>query len=42
MDQYRIETKKWSGGFSEVFIAESLKTGKLVAIKCIKKKFVSL
>lgn len=39
MDQYKLEAKKGDGAFSEVFMAKSLKTGKHVAIKCLKKKF---
>lgn len=39
MDQYKLEYEKGSGTFSVVFTAISLKTGKHVAIKCMKKKF---
>jgi serine/threonine protein kinase len=42
MDQYKLEYEKGSGTFSVVFTALSLKTGKYVAIKCMKKKFDSL
>ena len=42
MDQYKLEYEKGSGTFSVVFTALSLKTGKHVAIKCMKKKFDSL
>lgn len=42
MDQYKLESKKGEGAFSEVFMAKSLKTGKHVAIKCLKKKFESI
>lgn len=42
MDQYKLEYEKGSGTFSVVFTAISLKTGKHVAIKCMKKKFDSL
>lgn len=42
MDQYKLEFEKGSGTFSVVFTALSLKTGKYVAIKCMKKKFDSL
>lgn len=42
MDQYKLEYEKGSGTFSVVFTAVSLKTGKHVAIKCMKKKFDSL
>jgi renal tumor antigen len=42
MDQYRLEAKRGDGTFSEVFMAYSLKTGKYVAIKCMKKKFETI
>lgn len=42
MDQYKLEAKKGDGAFSEVFQALSLKTGKHVAIKCMKKQFESI
>jgi len=42
MDQYKLEYEKGSGTFSVVFTAQSLKTGKYVAIKCMKKKFDNL
>jgi len=42
MDQYRLEAEKGNGTFSVVFMALSLKTGKHVAIKCMKKKFDSV
>ena len=42
MDQYKLESEKGSGTFSVVCGALSLKTGKYVAIKCMKKKFDSL
>lgn len=42
MDEYKLEYEKGSGTFSVVFTAVSLKTGKQVAIKCMKKKFDSL
>jgi renal tumor antigen len=42
MDQYRLESKRGDGTFSEVFMAYSLKTGKYVAIKCMKKKFETI
>lgn len=42
MDQYKLEYEKGSGTFSVVFTALSLKTGKYVAIKCMKKKFDTL
>ena len=42
MDQYKLEYEKGSGTFSVVFTAISLKTGKHVAIKCMKNKFENL
>jgi serine/threonine protein kinase len=42
MDQYRLQYEKGSGTFSVVFTAASLKNGKEVAIKCMKKKFDSM
>lgn len=42
MNQYRLESKKGDGAFSEVFMATSIKKGKHVAIKCMKKKFDSI
>ena len=42
MDQYKLDNEKGSGTFSVVFTAHSLKSGKHVAIKCMKKKFDSL
>jgi len=42
MDQYKLEYEKGSGTFSVVFTALSLKSGKYVAIKCMKKKFDNL
>lgn len=42
MDQYKLEYEKGSGTFSVVFTALSLKTGKHVAIKCMKKKYDTL
>ena len=42
MDQYKLEYEKGSGTFSVVFTALSLKSGKQVAIKCMKKKFETL
>lgn len=42
MDQYRLEKEKGNGTFSVVFEAESVKTGKRVAIKCMKNKFSSV
>jgi len=42
MDQYRLEAKKGEGTFSEVFMAQSIKTHKFVAIKCMKKKYETI
>ena len=42
MDQYKLEYEKGSGTFSVVFTALSLKSGRQVAIKCMKKKFQTL
>ena len=42
MHKYRLLSKKSEGTFSEVLKAQSLKTGKLVAIKCMKSHFTSL
>jgi renal tumor antigen len=42
MDQYRLEIKKGEGTFSEVFMAQCLRTGKYVAIKCMKKKYETI
>jgi renal tumor antigen len=42
MDQYRLESKKGEGTFSEVFMAQSIKNHKLVAIKCMKKKYETI
>lgn len=39
MDQYRLEAKRGEGTFSEVFMAQSLKNNRYVAIKCMKKKY---
>ena len=42
MHKYRLIAKKGEGTFSEVLKAQSVKTGKYVAIKCMKKHFTSL
>lgn len=36
MQNYKLLSKKGEGTFSEVLKAQCLKTGKLVAIKCMK------
>jgi renal tumor antigen len=40
--EYRLISKKGEGTFSEVLKAQSIKTGKYVAIKCMKNHFTSL
>jgi renal tumor antigen len=40
--EYRLISKKGEGTFSEVFKAQSIKTGKQVAIKCMKNHFESI
>jgi renal tumor antigen len=40
--EYRLLTKVGEGTFSEVFKAQSIKTGQFVAIKCMKSHFDSL
>jgi renal tumor antigen len=40
--EYRILGKKGEGTFSEVLKAQSTKTGKYVAIKCMKNRFESM
>eukprot|EP01028_Stygiella_incarcerata_P012076 TRINITY_DN7260_c0_g1_i1.p1 TRINITY_DN7260_c0_g1~~TRINITY_DN7260_c0_g1_i1.p1 ORF type:complete len:577 (-),score=119.88 TRINITY_DN7260_c0_g1_i1:435-2165(-) len=42
MNKYRILGKKGEGTFSEVLKAQSTKTGKYVAIKCMKNRFESM
>ncbi len=39
--EYRLISKKGEGTFSEVLKAQSIKTGKFVAIKCMKNHFDS-
>jgi len=39
MHKYRLIGKKGEGTFSEVLKAQSIKTGKYVAIKCMKNHF---
>jgi renal tumor antigen len=41
MHKYRLIGKKGEGTFSEVLKAQSIKTGKYVAIKCMKNHFDS-
>ena len=40
--EYRLISKKGEGTFSEVLKAQSIKTGKYVAIKCMKSHFDSI
>lgn len=42
MDEYKIESKKGEGTYSEVFVAMSRKTGRLVALKYMKASYDSL
>ncbi len=37
--EYRLISKKGEGTFSEVLKAQSIRTGKYVAIKCMKNHF---
>lgn len=39
--EYRLIKKQGEGTFSEVFKAQSLKTGSYVAIKCMKSNFAN-
>jgi len=40
--EYRLIGKKGEGTFSEVLKAQNIKTGKYVAIKCMKSHFDSI
>jgi Protein kinase domain. len=40
--EYRLISKKGEGAFSEVIKAQSIKTGKYCAIKCMKSHFESI
>jgi renal tumor antigen len=40
--EYKLISKKGEGTFSEVLKAQSTKTGRYVAIKCMKNHFDSL
>lgn len=40
--EYRLISKKGEGTFSEVLKAQSIKTGKYVAIKCMKAHFYDI
>jgi len=42
MQKYRLVAKKGEGTFSEVLKAQSVKTGRYTAIKCMKNKFDSI
>ena len=40
--EYRLISKKGEGTFSEVLKAQSIKTGKYVAIKCMKQHYENI
>ena len=40
--EYRLISKKGEGAFSEVLKAQSIRTGKYVAIKCMKSHFYNI
>ena len=40
--EYRLISKKGEGTFSEVLKGQSIKTGKYVAIKCMKAHFYNI
>ena len=42
MHKYRLISKKGEGTFSEVLQAQSIKTNKQVAIKCMKANFPNI
>jgi renal tumor antigen len=42
MQKYRLVSRQGEGTFSEVFKAQSVKTGKYTAIKCMKNRFDSI
>lgn len=42
MDQYRLESKKGEGTFSEVFVAQSVKNHRYFAIKMMRKKYETI
>jgi renal tumor antigen len=42
MHKYRLISKKGEGTFSEVLKAQSTKTNKYVAIKCMKAHFYNI
>ncbi len=42
MQKYRLISRQGEGTFSEVFKAQSVKTGRYTAIKCMKNKFDSI
>ena len=42
MQKYRLISRQGEGTFSEVFKAQSVKTGRYTAIKCMKSKFDSI
>lgn len=42
MQKYRLVAKKGEGTFSEVLKAQSVKTNKFAAIKCMRSRFDSI
>lgn len=42
MDQYRLESKKGEGTFSEVFMAQSIVNHKYYAVKLMRKKYETI
>lgn len=42
MHQYMLVTKIGEGAFSEVLKSQSLKTGNIVAIKCMKNQYQNI
>ncbi|MDA8532045.1 hypothetical protein N9K45_00305 [bacterium] len=42
MQKYRLVAKKGEGTFSEVLKAQSVKTNRFTAIKCMKNRFDSI
>lgn len=42
MHKYKLLSKKGEGTFSEVLKSQSIKTGRYVAIKCMKNRFESI
>lgn len=42
MHKYKLLGRKGEGTFSEVLKAQSIKTGRMMAIKCMKHEFDSI